>query len=165
MNFPKFIFYSGHAEVLGPLFLAFETEIVTNRAPGSAIFLEYFTEVDALLNFKLFVKVFYKPTASLDDSDTQVFMIPSILTQRSDGTIAVDDFQQFLQSKIGTWNTVLNFENNIVQHCACHWVDDEWECELHDDDLVINPGVDDFMSELYLVCGVPFPSPPSFLKL
>ena len=79
-NFPKFIFYSAHAEVLGPLFLAFETEIVTNRNPGSAIFLEYFTEVDSLLNEKLFVKVFYKPTASLDDSDTQVFMIPSIET-------------------------------------------------------------------------------------
>jgi hypothetical protein len=43
-QFPKFIFYSGHAEVLGPLFLAFETDISTNRAPGSAIFLEFFEE-------------------------------------------------------------------------------------------------------------------------
>ena len=66
-KFPKFIFYSGHAEVLAPLFLAFETDIVTNRKPGSAIFVEYFTEGK---DENLFVKVFYKPTASLDDSDT-----------------------------------------------------------------------------------------------
>ena len=53
--------------MLAPLFLAFETDIVTNRKPGSAIFVEYFTEGN---DENLFVKVFYKPTASLDDSDT-----------------------------------------------------------------------------------------------
>lgn len=118
--------------------------------------MEYFTEVDSLLNVKLFVKVFYKPTASLDDLDTKVFMIPSITNQRSDGAIAIDDFQKFLQTKIGVWNTDLNFNNNIVKHCAS---------DLDDDELEINSGVDDFMSGLYLECGVPFPSPSTFLNL
>ena len=77
---PKFIFYSGHAEVIGPLTLAFGTNIVTNREPGSAIFLEYFTETSKNTGkTKLWVKVFYKPTASLDDKDTHVFDIPDVI--------------------------------------------------------------------------------------
>jgi len=48
-SFPKFIFLSGHAEVLGPLFIAFGTEITVNRAPGSAVFLEIFEETNLLM--------------------------------------------------------------------------------------------------------------------
>ncbi len=52
------------------------------------------------------MRVFYKPTASMDDSDTYTFMIPSVVNQRkSDGAMLIDDFNTFLHSKIGAWNT------------------------------------------------------------
>lgn len=41
-TFPKFIFYSAHAETLGPLTVALEKAIATERAPGSAIFVEFY---------------------------------------------------------------------------------------------------------------------------
>ena len=80
---PKVILYSGHAEVLAPLAIAFGQDIVTNRQPGSAIFLEYFSETSFSLKknskvTKRYVRVFYKPTASMDDSDTEIFMLPGV---------------------------------------------------------------------------------------
>jgi hypothetical protein len=39
--FPKFIFYSGHAETVGPLMSGFNNYSVEDPAPGSAMFLEF----------------------------------------------------------------------------------------------------------------------------
>ena len=119
-KFPKFIFYSGHAEVLAPLFLALDENIVTNRDPGSAIFFEFYTE--SLMRFKpqILLRIFYKPTASLDDSDTQVLMIQG-MTHRKDGSILVQDFAEFLQAKIEKWNNDLEFKDlttNLSYICS-----------------------------------------------
>ena len=43
-TFPKFIFYSAHAETLGPLTVALGKAIATEREPGSAIFVEFYEE-------------------------------------------------------------------------------------------------------------------------
>ena len=98
------------------MFLAFDENIVTNRNPGSAIFLEFYTE--SLFRFKkqVLLRVFYKPTASLDDSDTQVLLIHG-LNHRKDGSILSKDFAEFLQAKIEKWNNDLDFNDDIVGHC------------------------------------------------
>lgn len=45
------------------------------------------------------MRIFYKPTASMDDSDTYTFMIPSVVNQRkSDGAMTIDDLDEFLES-------------------------------------------------------------------
>jgi len=96
------------------------------------------------------VRVFYKPTASIDDFDTYTFMIPSVANQRkSDGAILLDDFNTFLLSKIGAWNTQLGFERNIVEHC-----EETYNTALTDD---LSEGVDDFLYDLYETCDVPQP--------
>ena len=96
------------------------------------------------------MRVFYKPTASLDDSDTYTFMIPSVTNQRkSDGAILLDDFNTFLNSKIGAWNSQLGFDRDIVGHC-----DETYTTALTDD---LSNGVDSFRYDLYEACDVPQP--------
>jgi hypothetical protein len=109
-SFPKFIFYSGHAEVLGPLFLAFGTDISTNRAPGSAIFLEIYEETNLLLQSNTFVSLTYKPTASMDDSDTYYFRLTG-----DSAAMPIDEFRQFVDGKIAGWNE--KFAGDDVSHC------------------------------------------------
>lgn len=152
-QFPKFIFYSGHAEVLGPLFLALETDIATNRAPGSAVFFEFFEETRIRLMKEVtqqFVRIYYKPKATLDDSDTYTFMIPSVANQRkSDGAIALDDFKKFLEDKILGWDSNQGFNQDIVGHC-----DQTYTTAIADN---LGDGVMSFRTDLYDACAVPQP--------
>lgn len=150
-QFPKFIFYSGHAEVLGPLFLALKTDIATNRAPGSAVFLEFFEEKRILLMKEVtqqFVRIYYKPKATLDDSDTYTFLIPGVANQRkSDGAIALEDFKTFLQNEILGWDSKHGFNHDIVGHC------DQTYTTATTDNL--GDGVMSFRKDLYNECEVP----------
>ena len=41
-TFPKFVFFSAHAETVYPLFVGFGKRKITRPAPGSAIFMEFF---------------------------------------------------------------------------------------------------------------------------
>jgi hypothetical protein len=71
-TFPKFIFFSGHAETVGPLFEAFGHTTVHRAEPASAIFLEFFTLNETGKNY---VKIFYKTDPS---AEPVVFDLPLI---------------------------------------------------------------------------------------
>jgi len=42
--FPKFVFYSAHAEEMYPLLSAFDHLLITEAPPASAVFIEFYTE-------------------------------------------------------------------------------------------------------------------------
>jgi len=90
----------------------------------------------------------YKPTASLDDSDTYTFTLPGVRS-RKDGAIALDDFRAYLEAKINRWNEQLGFNNDDVGHCEVNYT------SAADDNLGF--GAFEFRSDLYSVCDVEQP--------
>lgn len=98
-KFPQFVLYSAHAETLAPLFVGFQVPRVSRPSPGSAIFLEFFslTKEDK----QVYVRAYYKKA---DNSAEEVLPIPGATTVQEDGSVSIDQFDNFVQKTLSEYD-------------------------------------------------------------
>jgi len=101
------IYYSGHAETVGPLLTGFNQYSVDDPAPGSALFLEFSSD-DANQNW---VKVFYKATPTTDD---KIIKIPGRLNPQDNGAVHIDDFETFIKNKLQAYKAFVKDDMQAI---------------------------------------------------